>query len=225
MTALHMDEEVKGILRKVLRAQAYRQIMAANIRGHGLKFLLAPEGRSGLVNDIRHILLQVRGVQELYTSIEGGDIRREAASKMERIPYPESRFELAAFLATSDLAERIAMEGYANSSCSELAKIARIDLDYERTATIRSQKLFQEFTEDPAQKPLVRQVLHRWLVICLLALGRPGTVGDRRALELGLRQRSCADSIRSYLEELGPLLEISGLELSELSESGLVLPG
>lgn len=224
MGELRLDEETKGLLRKILRAQAYRQIMAANIRGHGLKFLLEPDGRKGIVDDVQHILGQVRGVQELYTTIDGGDIRREAAVKMERIPYPETRFELAAFLATSDLAERVAMEGYADSKCAELAQIAQADLAYERTATLRSQRLFREFAADPSQTPLVRQVLSRWLAICLLSLGRPGTAGDRRAMELGLRSRTCADSIRLYLERLEPLIEVSGLEMAELTDDGIELP-
>lgn len=219
-----MEEETKGLLRKILRAQAYRQIMGANIRGHGLKFLLDPEGRIGMVDDIQHTLGQVRRTQELYTQIDGGDIRREAGIKMERIPYPETRFELAAFLATSDLAERIAMESYVDSSCADLAAIARDDLAFERIATARSQTLFQEFAADPSQQPLVRQVLHRWMVICLLSLGRPGSAGDRRALELGLRNRSCADSVKLYLERLAPLIEVSGLEMSELEDGGVVLP-
>jgi hypothetical protein len=219
-----LDEEAKGLLRKILRAQAYRQVMASNIRGHGLKFLMDPEGRLGLVNDLQHSLSQVRRVQELYTSIGGGDIRREASIKMERIPYPNSRFELATFLATSDLAEELAMEGYVNSRCEVLAAIARDDLAFERTATRRSQALFQEFAADPDQQPLVRQVLNRWLVIALLSLGRPGTAGDRRALELGLRSRSCADSIHLYLERLGPLIEASGLDRDELRAAGVDLP-
>ena len=163
-------------------------------------------------------------VQELYTEIGGGDIRREAAIKMERIPYPKSRFELATFLATSDAAEILAMESYEDSKCAEFAAIAREDLAYERTATRRSRKLFEEFAADPDQRPLVRQVLSRWLVISLLALGKPGTAGDRRAVELGLRKRSCAESIALFLERLAPLLEVSGLDRAELEAAGVQLP-
>lgn len=225
MTTTPLNEEERGLLRKIMRAQAYRQIMAANIRGHGLKFLVDPEGRIGLVDDMQHILGQVSRIQALYTTIGGGDIRREAAIRMERIPYPTSRFELATFLAASDAAEQLAMEGYANCKCEEFAAIARDDLAYERTATRRSRALFEEFAADPEHKPLVRQVLNRWIVISLLALGRPGTAGDRRALELGLRSRSCADSIETYLERLAPLLEISGLGRAELEAAGVELPG
>jgi hypothetical protein len=225
MSTCPLNEEERGLLRKIMRAQAYRQIMAANIRGHGLKFLVDSEGRIELVEDIQHILDQVNLIQTLYSQIGGGDIRREAAIRMERIPYPASRFELATFLATSDMAEQTAMEGYTDCKCGEFAAIARDDLAHERRATSRSRTLFQEFASDPEQEPLVRQALNRWIVISLLALGRPGTAGDRRAQELGLRSRSCAESIEVYLERLAPLLEISGLDRAELEAAGVELPG
>lgn len=224
MANILLDEEERGLLRKILRAQAYRQIMAANIRGHGLKFLIDPEGRLGLVADMQHILSQVSRVQELYTELGGGDIRQEAAVRMERIPYPSTRFELATFLLTSDTAERIAMESYLDSKCEIFAAIALEDVDYVRRATKRSEVLFAEFAADPEQGPLVRQVLRRWLVICLLSLGRPGSAGDRRVIEVGLRRYSVAESVAEYLERLKPLIELAGLTEDDLRDAGLELP-
>lgn len=224
MPNTRLNEEEQGLLRKILRALAYRQMMATNLRGHGFKFLVDPEGRLGLVNDMRHILEQVSRVQELYTSLGGGNIRKEAHVKMERIPYPATRFELAAFLVVSDPAERLAMESYVDSKCTELAQIARDDLATTRIATARGRALFDEFAADPAQKPLMRQVLHRWAVIVLLSLGRPGSAGDRRAVELGLRSRGVGDIVSDYLSELAPLMESCGLGREELTEAGVALP-
>jgi hypothetical protein len=219
-----LDEEEKGLLRRILRAQAYRQMMAVNIRGHGLKYLVDPEGREGLVADMQHMLGQVSHVQELYSSIGGGDIRQEAAVRMERIPYPATRFELATFLSASGPAERIAMETYVDSKWSKLATVARADLAYERAATRRGQAFFEEFAADPSQAPLVRQVLHRWMAICLLSLGRPGTSGDRRSLELELRRASVSESSRTYLEQMAPAMDLAGLSLNELRDAGVELP-
>jgi hypothetical protein len=219
-----LDEEEKGLFRKVLRAQAYRQMMAANIRGHGLKYLFDSQGRLGLVQDMQHVLTQVTRVQELYTSIGGGDIRQEASVRMERIPYPTTRFDLATFLATSGPAESLAMQTYTSSKWEEFAQIARDDLAFEREATRRGTQFFLDFAADKTQGPLVRQVLHRWMAICLLSLGRPGTAGDRRALELGLRDVSVADSARAYLEQLSPMMEQAGLTLDKLQAAGVSLP-
>ena len=224
MRSTDLDEEAKAILRQILVGQAYRQMMATNIRGHGLKFLLNPDGRLRMVDDLKHILGQVLCVQELHSSIGGGDIRREAAVKMDRIPYPASRLELAAFLACSDLAEAVAMEGYVESKSDEFAAIARENLEHERVSSVRSQELFQSFATDPGQHPHAQQLFNRWLVISLLALGRPGTHGDRRAKELGLRTRSCADASRIYLERLAPFMAACSLELPDLKAAGVELP-
>ena len=143
---------------------------------------------------------------------------------MERIPYPATRFELAAFLVVSDPAERLAMESYVDSKCAEMAEIARDDLATTRIATTRGRALFDEFAADPDQQPLVRQVLHRWITIVLLSLGRPNSAGDRRALELGLRSRSVAEIVEDYLLELGPIMEGCGLDRAALVEAGVELP-
>jgi len=224
MKTTHLDEEARALLRKILVGQAYRQMMAANIRGHGLKFLERPEGRLLLVEDLEHILGQARRVQELYSAIGGGEVRREAAAKMDRIPYPSSRLELAAFLAAFDTAEAVAMEGYVESKSDEFAELARENLEHERKVTVRSQEFFRTFANDRGQHPHAQQMFDRWLVIALLALGRPGTHGDRRAVELGLRSRSCADSVRTYLERIGGFMKACSLEMPDLAAAGVELP-
>lgn len=219
-----LDEEGKALMRKVLLGQAYRQIMAANIRGHGLKFLQTTRGRSSLVSDLEHILRSMERVQAIYSEIGGEDLRQESAAKMERIPYPASKLELAAFLATSDLAEEVAMEGYVESVCASFAGVARDNLEHERTATSRGQELFQAFATDPGQHPHAQQMFSRWVVIALLALGRPGSSGDARAVALGLRTRSCGEAIQIYLERLAPFMQACKLELPDLSAAGVLLP-
>ncbi len=225
MRTVDLDEEGKALLRKILVGQAYRQMMAANIRGHGLKFLGRPTGRLNLVKDLEHILGQAQRVQELYSTIGGGEVRREAAVKMDRIPYPGSRLELAAFLAAFDSAEAVAMEGYVESKSDEFAEIARVNLEHEYQATVRSQEFFQSFATDRGQHPHAQQMFDRWLVIALLALGRPGTHGDRRAVELGLRSRSCGDSVRVYLERIESFMQACSLEMPDLAAAGVELPG
>jgi hypothetical protein len=224
MSPQKLDEEGKALLRKILLGQAYRQIMAANIRGHGLKFLQTTEGRKSLIDDLQHILGQVGRVQEIYSTIGGGDLRLEAAVKMERIPYPSSKLELAAFLATSDLAEEVAMEGYERSVCEPFGQIARENLVHERVATKRGQALFETFALEPTQHPHAQQMFSRWVVIALLALGKPGSKGDERAVALGLRDRSCAQAIKIYLERLAPFMEACKLELPDLQSAGVDLP-
>ena len=39
LESAQLDEESKGLLRRIVERTAYRQLMAANIRGHSLKYL------------------------------------------------------------------------------------------------------------------------------------------------------------------------------------------
>ena len=58
----------------------------------------------------------------------------------------------------------------------------------------------------------------------MLALGRPGTPGDARAVALGLRSKRCADSVREYVGELQALLPACRLVLPDLAALGVELP-
>ena len=52
MAPKKLDEEGAAILRQILERQVYRQLMAANIRGHGLKFVPDPGRKQLLVRDL-----------------------------------------------------------------------------------------------------------------------------------------------------------------------------
>jgi hypothetical protein len=90
-----LDEESKGLLRRIVEAQAYRQRMAANIRGHGMKFVIDLDAKLQLARDLEQSLLVMREVERLYARLGGGDLYDAIRGRMERIPYPGSKLELA----------------------------------------------------------------------------------------------------------------------------------
>ena len=55
-------------------------------------------------------------------------------------------------------------------------------------------------------------------------MGRPGTPGDARAVELGLRTKRCADSVRQLIGDLQPLMSACHLVLPSAAAMGLDLP-
>jgi hypothetical protein len=61
-------------------------------------------------------------------------------------------------------------------------------------------------------------------VITLLSLGRPDSLGDVRALQLGLRAKSVARIVREYLDALAPFLDRCQLALPDGAALGLELP-
>src|SRR5688500_4551533 len=95
MQRVPADEESRALLRKIVEGHAYRQLMLANIRGHGIKFLPEVEQKLASVVRLAHVLPLMRGVATLYAEIDGGDVVSAVRDRMERIPYPGSRLELA----------------------------------------------------------------------------------------------------------------------------------
>jgi 1,2-phenylacetyl-CoA epoxidase catalytic subunit len=219
-----LDEESKGLLRRIVECQAYRQLMAANIRGHGLKFVTDLEDKILLAQDLEHSLLVMRQVADLYGRLGGEDLASAVRQRMERIPYPTSRMELAICKSLTDRAERVAAAGYVDGTSAEFAAIARSLLTVDRSSTRRGEALLGEFCQDRGQRPHAQQMFDRWLAVSVRALGRPGTSGDARAVALGLRTKRCADSVAELLADLAPLREACGLELPAAETLGVDLP-
>lgn len=219
-----LDQESQNLLRRIVERQAYRQLMAANIRGHGLKFVSELEEKVFLARDLEHSLRILEQVEKLYAAIGGTDLSMAVRNPMDRIPYPSSRLELAVCLSLCDSAERIAASGYQHSRSKDFAAIARSLLARDRTATQRGEKLFIEFCSEAGNRAGAQQMLNRWLSIALLALGRPGTQGDERAVALKLRTKRCGESVREFLDELKPFLAACQLHLPSTSTLGIELP-
>jgi hypothetical protein len=219
------DEESRALLRKIVEGQAWRQLMLVNIRGHGIKFLPDVEHKLASVERLAQLLPLMRGVAELYAEIDGGDVVSAVRDRMERIPYPGSRLELAVCLFLCMRAERHALESYADCRVSS----ALVELTQSRLADVSTEDLprdpvFVDYCAEPANRPHAQQMLNRWLALCLVALGRPGSHGDQRAVELGLRSRRVADIAAEFLAGLAPFLAATGLVVPDAGALGVDLP-
>jgi hypothetical protein len=219
-----LDEERKGLLRRILECQAYRQRMAGNIRGHGLKYVMDLDAKVALVRDVEYGVGVLREVERLHARLGGEDLGEVVRAKMERIPYPMSKLELAACLTLTDRAEQTAAASYADSVSADLAAIARTVLATDRSATRRGEQLFVEFCAEASNRPHAQQMFDRWLAIALRSLGRPGTRRDQRAVELGLRTQRVADSVREFLAGVGELAARCGLAIPPAETLAVELP-
>ena len=84
--------------------------------------------------------------------------------------------------------------------------------------------LFVEYASDRSHKPQAQLYWDRWLVVCLLSLGRPGTKRDARAVHLGLRTKHAAEVVREFLNEVEPLRVKATLAMPGLDRLGVELP-
>jgi hypothetical protein len=224
METERLDQESQNILRRIVERLAYRQLMAANIRGHGLKFVPEVEEKIPLARDLEHSLTILHEVERFYAAIGGADLSLAVRGLLERIPYPTSRLELAVCLALCDRTERVVAEGYVGSASTSLSAIARSLLDMDRASTRSGEEFLIGFCQEAGNRPAAQQMFNRWLTITLLALGRPGTPGDKRAIALKLRTKTCGHSVREYLDGLKALMSACHLQLPPAATLGVELP-
>jgi len=224
MNPLPNDEEARVLLRKIVEGQAYRQLMLCNIRGHGIKFLPELEDKIAYAERLALSLRQFREIQRLYAELCGGDVISAVRSRMERIPYPSSRMELAVCLFLCMRAERAALSAYVDSSATGFAAIARTRLEIPPPGDLPRDAAFVEFCGDASNRPHAQQMVNRWLAICLVSLGRPDSPGDARAVALGLRTRHVADIVLEFLGGLAGFLEACALVLPDAATLGIELP-
>jgi len=224
MSPTRLDEEARGLLRQIVQRQAYRQVLAADIRGAGLKFLPELEEKQRFAADLSFSLRVVREVERLYAELDGGALSAMVRTRIARLPFPESRLELACCLALTGRAELAAAKSYLECVHKGQAAIAHTLLEADRTGDRHEEELFVEYCARSTHRPAAQQYWNRWLVISLLALGRPGTARDRRAVQLGLRNLHAADVVRGFLDDVETLRVQCGLAMPALDGLGVELP-
>lgn len=219
-----LDEEGRGLLRKIIERHVYRQMAAANLRGHGLAFLPDVEQKLAFVRDIEFTLQIQAELEAAYAKLDGVDLHSAVRQRMERIPYPTSRLDLAACLALIERAEFVAAQDYLECPFEDFALIAR-KLCAARDHVHRSEEdVFISFCVDPGQRPQAQQLFNRWLFVALTSLGRPGTTGDARAVALQLRRSSTSELASRFLRDVEPLRKSCGLAQPNYDDFGIDLP-
>ncbi len=224
MTKTRNSPATLGLLQKIVEGQAYRQLMLANIRGAGIRFMPDLESKIALAKSLDNSLQQFRELVRLYQSLGFGDIIVAIRPKLDRVPYPGSRIELA---ICTFLCERVnfrALQAYVNSSCKEFAVAAQTRLDEMSAPVLPEDTVIVDYCRDPANRPHAQQLLNRWLTVTLLSLGRPGTAGDQQAVTSGLRSEHVADMVGDFIRGLDSFLEATGLAFPKADALGVELP-
>lgn len=208
-----LSEEALGLMRRIVEANAWRQYLGVNMLGHCLKMMGDLEGKRCVTREISACLDFYQELENAYAEFGGVDLDYAVRDRLLNVPMPESRFELGLCRLLTDRAQRIALSSYEGSCCRVFADVAARHLDRPALVQAAERERMAEFCSDEAHRPRAQETFNRWLSISLLALGRPDSAGDLRAVELGLRSKGSEALIAAFLAEAKSLAETWGLEL------------
>lgn len=219
-----LDEETRALLRRVLERQAYRQRMAANIRGHGIKFFSELEEKLAVATELESALQVLHQVERLYVGLGGKELTEAVRPRMERIPYPASRQELAVCLGVIGRAERVVARCYLGGISSDFASIARTLAAPPSGMVEGEEERFIAFAGEAGNRTQAQEYWTRWMVVALGAMGRPDTAGDERAVELHLRKKRVGEVMTDFLDEVDELRKSVDLPLPDPAVHGIEIP-
>ncbi|HKG20525.1 MAG TPA: hypothetical protein VKC34_01385, partial [Blastocatellia bacterium] len=64
----------------------------------------------------------------------------------------------------------------------------------------------------------------KWLAVALLSFGRPGTPGNRFAIEAGLKTRDSGEVMQDFIDDIKPAMIDCGLRFPTPGQIGIEMP-
>ncbi|HPF14066.1 MAG: hypothetical protein H6830_08390 [Planctomycetes bacterium] len=218
-----LDGEAKALLLKILERYAYRQRMVVNVMGHGLKYLPGLDDKRGFLEELDHAFHVLAEIERMYDALGGVELINAIRPRMERIPYPDSRQELAVGLSLVRRAARVSALSFQDCISKDFAALSKTVLHAPDNSQ-EEEARFQEFAQDSSNRVQAQKYWDRWLALGLLSLGRPGAKGDALAVSTGIRKVSSTEVVRNFLAETEAMREACGLDRTELVGFGIQLP-
>lgn len=216
------DRYFRTLIRMIL-GQAYRELSAARLFGHGLSFVSERRHLGMFVWHIREELEHYEDVVRLYEGLTGESIEPALNARLAARPVPlaKSFYELAMAQFLYDRAGYFQLREYEDSSYVPYRRIIRKILDEERSHRELGERLVIDLGRNGAHDTEKQALFERWLRQGLLSFGRPGSEGARYAISVGLRKRDPAGPMQDFLDDIAPAAHAAGLLIPRLDQIGI----
>jgi hypothetical protein len=223
-----LSSEASGLMLAILQRHAFRHHAAAFVLGHGLQHLDGLADMRVHTRKIQQHLDRLGEIEDMYVDLCGRptgaeDLADAIRPKLESLPYPETRIDLACALSITGRGERAAARSYVECHYAPFAALAQATLADE-TSDTTDEDLLVEYCSSETHRATAQEYWQRWTVLSLHSLGRIDNQADQRTVELSLRDKPVAAVIEAFLDEIEPLRQSTGLELPTLRDIGSDLP-
>jgi 1,2-phenylacetyl-CoA epoxidase catalytic subunit len=220
-----MTEEYRALIVQLMESQAYRELAAAHMFGYGLRFV-PDKWLKFMVWHIREEAEHYQAVADMYKKFTGGEVEPKARERLagRPVPFAESWFELAMAQFLYDRGGFWQLKEYEECSFlpyrTVIQKIVKEEAGHQGLGEKIVVELCQSGEHDEVKQPL----FEKWLRLGLLSFGRPGTAGNRYAIEQGVKKRDSADCMRDFVDDIRPAVKASGLRFPDPAALRMELP-
>jgi 1,2-phenylacetyl-CoA epoxidase catalytic subunit len=223
---LRAEPRYRDTVIQMLRSQAWRELSAVQLFGHGLQFVQD-------IPTLRFISRHVQEETEHYLAVAGLHERHVGESiepwvnaklATKPIPMAADTLELGIAQWLYDRGGFWQLREYDASSWLPYREVVGKIVAQEEGHQAHGERIAIPLCRKEGNREKAQACFERWLRLGLLCLGRPGSEGNRYAISVGLKKRDSAECMKDYVRDIAPAVKEAGLRFPPKERLGVVLP-
>ena len=221
-----MDERYAQTVRQMIESQAYRELAAAHLFGHGLQYVPELRWLKFMSWHIREELEHYEAVVKMYRRFTGEDVQPRVNARLAQRPIEmaHSWFELAMAQFLFDRGGFWQLKEYELCSFLPYREIVGKIVEEETGHQGLGERIVVELCRSGKYEAEKQPIFEKWLRQGLLSFGRSGTEGNRYAISVGLKKRDSGEVMQDFLNDIKPAVVASGVRLPAPEAMGLEMP-
>jgi 1,2-phenylacetyl-CoA epoxidase catalytic subunit len=225
-TDAQMTPEYRALVVQLMQSQAYRELAAAHMFGYGLQFV--PEKwMKFMVWHIQEEMEHYQDVSKMYREFTREEVEPVVRARLQGkpVPFAESWFELAMAQFLYDRGGFWQLKEYEQCSFVPYRGVIQKIVKEEAGHQSLGEKIVVELCQSGRYDDVKQPLFEKWLRLGMLSFGRPGTPGNRYAIEQGLKKRDSAECMKDFVDDIRPAVKASGLRFPDPAALRMELPG
>ncbi|MBL8149669.1 MAG: phenylacetate-CoA oxygenase subunit PaaI [Blastocatellia bacterium] len=225
-TLKQQDKKYSETVIQMMRSQAYRELAAAQMFGHGLQFVPDIKSLKFMAWHIQEETEHYIAVAQLYQQHTGESVEPWVKERLQEkpIPFSSSWLELGVAQWLYDRGGFWQLQEYENCSWEPYRTIIGKIIKEERGHQSLGARIAVQLCQDAENRAEAQKIFAKWLRQGLLSFGRPHNEGNRYAIEVGLKKRDSAEVMKDFIDDIREDVKATGLEWPSREELGVELP-
>jgi 1,2-phenylacetyl-CoA epoxidase catalytic subunit len=211
---------------QMLRSQAWRELSAAQLFGHGLQYVTDLRSLKFISRHVQEETDHYAAVAELYQKHLGESVEPWVREKLatKPIPWASSFLELGIAQWLYDRGGFWQLREYEESSWAPYREVVGKIISQEEGHQVHGQNIAVPLIREARDRDKVQAIFEEWLRQGLICLGRPRSAGNQYAVSVGLKKRDSSECIKDYVKDILPAVREAGLRLPPKERLGVDLP-
>jgi len=221
-----MPERFRDTLEQMMKSQAYRELAAARMFGHGLQFVEEGKWLKFMVWHIGEETEHFLAVARMYEKFTGQSVEPWVNQRLrdKPVPFAGSWFELAMAQFLYDRGGFWQLQEYEHCAFPPYREVIGKIISEERGHQGLGERIVVELCQSGRYDEVKQPLFDRWLRLGLLSFGRPRNEGNRYAISVGLKKRDSGEVMQDFITDIKPAMRSGGLRFPPPQALNMDLP-